>query len=143
MANTSTEIRTITAESFQKYGVVLDFSPEFSGAFEIILKEPDSPWRMAVYRPNDRKCTVLENHPTSLESFEPVRGTALLLVAPNDAPDNFEIFLLDKPICLFKGVWHNALALSDDVIIRINENLEVTTEFHRFEKSVHICGVSI
>ena len=123
-------IQTINQAAFAKFGMVLEFPSDSTNRFEIIVREPDHPWRLAVFRDNKRSATKLENHPTSMETFEPVRGTTLLLVAENESPDDFTVFLLDKPICLHKGVWHDVVALSDDVLIRITENLEVHSEFH-------------
>jgi len=138
MPSINKAIQNITPESFAKYGVILDFSPSFDGAFEILVREAEQPWRMAVYRPANRTCDCLENHPTSMESFEPVRGTSLLIVAAHDTPNDFEIFLLDTPVCLHKGIWHNAVALSDGVLIRVNENLEVSSDFHNLHAPVGI-----
>ena len=128
------QIMNITFETFEKYGKVLDFTPGFEGKFEIVVREPDQPWRLAVLTVKNRTSAFLENHPQSMESFEPVRGTTLLLVAENHCPDDFEVFLLDKPVCLYKGIWHDVIALSDDILIRISENLDVISEFHHFAK---------
>jgi ureidoglycolate hydrolase len=125
-------IMNIVAENFEKYGKVLEFTKEFEGNFEIIVREPSQPWRLAVYRVSSRTSVSLENHPDSMESFEPVRGTSLLVVAENHCPDDYEVYLLDKPICLHKGIWHDVVALSDDVLIRVTENHDVTCEFHHF-----------
>ena len=126
-------IKNITSGNFEKYGKVLEFSKEFEGNFEIIVREPLQPWRLAVLRVTNRVSTFLENHPASMESFEPVKGTSLLVVAENHCPDEYEAFLLDKPVCLNKGIWHDVVALSDDILIRIAENLEVSSEFHYFK----------
>ena len=126
----SKSIQILTQSAFAPFGTVLEFPAESTNRFEIIVREPDHPWRLAVFRDNKRSATKLENHPTSMETFEPVRGTTLLLVAEHDLPDDFSVFLLDKPICLHKGVWHDVVALSDEVLIRITENLEVFSEFH-------------
>ena len=129
-------IQNITEESFRPYGTVLDFTGAFEGKFEILVRETEQPWRMAVYRPDERSISFLENHPDSIESFEPVRGTSLLVVAGHDTPGDYAVFLLDKPVCLHKGVWHGVIVLSADVVIRVNENLEVESEFHHFDKSI-------
>lgn len=126
------QIKNITFETFGKYGKILDFTPGFEGKFEIIVREPDQPWRLAVLTVKNRASAFLENHPQSMESFEPVRGTTLLLVAENHCPDDLEVFLLDKPVCLYKGIWHAVVALSDDILIRISENLDVISEYHYF-----------
>ena len=127
-------IKNITRGNFEKYGTILDFTPGFEGHFEVIVKEPDQPWRLAVLTVRNRVSTFMENHPESMESFEPVRGTTLLLVAENDTPDDFEVFLLDQPVCLHKGIWHDVVALSEDILIRIAENHDVTSEFHYFHE---------
>jgi ureidoglycolate hydrolase len=126
----SKPIQILTQSAFARFGTVLEFPAESTNRFEIIVREPDHPWRLAVFRDNKRFATKLENHPTSMETFEPFRGTTLLLVAEHDSPDDFSVFLLDKPICLHKGIWHDVVALSDEVLIRITENLEVYSEFH-------------
>ena len=141
--NCMREIQAITPESFAKYGTILDFTKESRGEFQIILREPEKPWRMAVYRPSSRQCKMLENHPDSMETFEPIRGTSLLLAAPNNDPEAFEVFLLDKPVCFNKGIWHNVIALSDDVLIRINENLEVSGEYHTLSTPIAPRCVSV
>jgi ureidoglycolate hydrolase len=76
----------------------------------------------------------LEMHPGSLESFEPVAGIAVLVVAREDSPEAPEAFLLDRPIILKKGVWHGIISLSAKVELKITENLEVATEFHTLDK---------
>lgn len=132
----TTSIKNITAENFERYGKVLEFSKDFEGHFEIMVREPAQPWRLAVLRVKNRVSTFLENHPDSMESFEPVRGTTLLIVAENNNPDDYEVFLLDKPVCLQKGIWHDVVALSDDIFIKITENIEVGCVFHYFENEI-------
>jgi ureidoglycolate hydrolase len=135
-------IRNITKDSFMRYGAVMEFSPDYKERFEIIVKETEAGWRLAVYRFNDRATTVMENHPASMESFEPLQGTALLLVAENGSPSNYEAFLLDKPVCLYKGVWHQVLSLSEEACVKITENSEVTTEFFHFENEIKVLVIS-
>ena len=129
-------IRRINKEDFQKYGYVLDFSEDFEGGFEIVVTEPNEPWRLAVYRPANQSCDVLEKHPGSMESFEPQKGTALLLVAETEHPEKFETFLLDRPVCLYSGIWHNVISLSENVLIRVTENAEVTSDFYNLPTPV-------
>ena len=126
-------VLTLERERFAPYGAILDFSPGYTGFFEVLVSESGHPWRLAVYRDNRRASTFLENHPDSMETFEPVRGVALLLVAIPQRPEDFDVFLLDRPVCLHKGIWHDVGALSDDLLIRVTENLEVESVFHTFE----------
>ena len=62
----------------------------------------------------------------------------MLLVAEHDKSEEFEAFLLDKPVCLYKGIWHQVLSLTDEAQVKIAENLEVNSEFFNFEKEIEI-----
>lgn len=136
-------IETIDPARFAPYGTVL----EFTGAddrFEILVTEPDSPWRLAVFRSCLRECAEMECHPASMESFEPMRGVGVLLVAEHDTPEDWHAFLLDRPVCLHKGVWHALLTLSDETVVKIAENLEVTSELRPVTPPITVCaGASI
>ncbi len=129
-------IVTISKESFEKFGKVIEFSPECKEKFEVVLTEPNEPWRLAVYRYKEKGVKVMESHPTSMESFEPLTGTTLIMVAENKTPQDYEVFLLDKPICLYKGIWHQVISISDDASVKITENLDVTSEFYEFENEI-------
>jgi hypothetical protein len=59
-------------------------------------------------------------------------------LAEHESPENIRAFLLDKPVCLFEGVWHDVLALSSAAKVKITENLEVRSEYHNLEKPVRI-----
>jgi len=102
----------------------------------VIITEEHSPWRLAVFRVKERECVMLEKHPTSLESFEPISGTGLLIVAPKAEPRDYQIFLLDKPVCLYKGVWHQMITLAEEALVKIAENLQVESEFYHLNKPI-------
>ena len=129
-------ILTISKESFSKFGKVIEFSGICTDKFEIVLSEPNEPWRIAVYRYKEKGIKFMENHPTSMESFEPLTGTTLIMVAENETPSDYKVFLLDKPVCLYKGVWHQVISLSDSASVKITENLDVTSEFYHFESEI-------
>lgn len=120
-------IRKITPESFADFGTVLDFSG--SAGWEIVVEEDSPGWRIALLEYGARPVTRLERHPASRESFEPVRGTGILLTAVPDHPEQIEAFLLDRPVCLFRGVWHQVVALGERAMIKITENREVASEY--------------
>lgn len=129
-------IKNITKESFQHYGTVIEFSENPADPrFEVVVTESNHPWRLAVLRVVEREFDRLECHTMSMESFEPVSGIGLLIVAEHARPHQFEAFLLDKPVCLNKGVWHQMITLSSETIVKIAENLEVSSQFHYFETS--------
>ena len=130
------DIITISQESFSKFGKVIELEETFNERFKIIIQEEEQPWRIAIYRYNEKTIEKFENHPYSMESFEPLTGTTLIAVAENNKPEDYKIFLLDKPVCLFKGIWHQVISLSDEASVKITENLEVTSEFYHLENEI-------
>ena len=132
------EILNINRQNFKKYGSILEFTSGYEQEFEIIVREPNHGWRLAVFKISKRTVGVIENHPISMESFEPLKGVALLIVAENNNPEEFEVFLLDKPVCLNAGIWHQVMALSEEAQVKIAENLEVKTEFYQLKSELSI-----
>jgi ureidoglycolate hydrolase len=132
-------IKNITKHNFEKYGTIIDFTGrEDDPDFEIIIAHKDDPWRIAMLRVKERDFTALEKHPSSLETFEPVEGMCLLMLALDTEKEGYEIFFLDKPVCLNKGVWHGICTLSSVSRVKITENLEVDTEHFKFEAPMQI-----
>ena len=131
----SLPLQTITPEGFAKFGDVLDWRDAFGEeGFHIITRAEDpTGWRLAVLLAKHHAISSLERHPTSKESFEPVSGVAALCLAPPEDPTAIEAFLLDRAVVLGKGVWHGVLALSDEALIKIAENLTVTGESHELD----------
>ena len=132
-------IKNIMKESFGKYGTIIDFTgrpddPEF----EIIISHKDDPWRIAMLRVKNRDFTALESHPASFETFEPVEGMCLLMLSLDTEKSGYEVFLLDRPVCLNKGVWHGIATLTTVSKVKITENLEVDTEYYDLDKPMHI-----
>jgi ureidoglycolate hydrolase len=70
----------------------------------------------------------LGRHPNTRESFEPLAGIAAIVVAEYGRPGEPAAFLLDRPVCLHKGVWHATAALSESALIKITENHIVQSE---------------
>jgi ureidoglycolate hydrolase len=126
-------IENITPELFSKYGDVIALKPTSIDGWEIVVKVSDKGWRIAVLEFSRKSTGVLEKHPDSRESFEPMKGIAFLLVALDSEPENFEVFLLDKPVCLYAGIWHQVISLSEVAIVKITENLDVSCEYHNLE----------
>lgn len=126
-------IENISKETFADFGMVIDFSDDSKKErFEVIVEEREHPWRIAMFRVVERSFQRLEKHPTSLESFEPYAGIGCLIVAKEDTPKDIHAFLLDKPICLYKGIWHQMITLSKETLVKITENDEVNSEFYDF-----------
>lgn len=123
-------IETITTEAFEKFGSVIEFPQGNQDNFYIVETEETQPWRLAVFRYSNKSIQRIECHPTSKESFEPLSGVTLLLVAEQETPEDYCVFLLDKPVCLKKNIWHQVLALSQEAQVKITENLEVESRFY-------------
>lgn len=134
----------ITSESFSQYGYIIEYDEKKQGSFQIVLREEGMVgWRIAVSRITARNVSKLGRHPNSMESFEPVEGVTLLCAAPAESPEDFEVFLLDKPVCLHKNIWHAVFCLSEYSIVKITENLEVESEAYNLKNGgVHPAAVS-
>lgn len=132
-------LKSINKKEFEKYGKVLEFSEaEADEPFEIVITEEKEPWRLAVFRYSNKTVKRLECHPTSFESFEPLLGMTVLIVAEHESPEAYEAFILDRPVCLYKGIWHQTLSLTEEAQVKIAENLEVTSEFFELEKEIEV-----
>lgn len=131
------EIEVITRETFAPFGTVLEFPETTTDDFYIVDTEEKEPWRIAVFRYRNHSIRRIECHPASKESFEPLSGITLLLAAEAGHPEEYHIFLLDRPVCLKKGVWHQVLSLSSEAQVKITENLEVESEFYDLEKEIY------
>ena len=131
-------LQYVQRETFLPYGEVLDFQAGIEETFCIITTEEKEPWRLAVFRYTNKEIQRMECHPTSRESFEPLHGLTVLVVATHENPEEYEAFILDKPVCLKKGIWHQVLALTEEAQVKIVENLEVQSEFYDLEKAIHV-----
>ena len=131
-------LQPVFKDTFKKYGKVLEFSDDCREPVEIVITEEKEPWRLAVFRYTNKTVKRMECHPTSLESFEPLKGLTVLIVAEHDHPEDYEAFILDKPVCLYKGIWHQVLALTDEGQVKIAENLDVNSEFYDLENEVSV-----
>ncbi len=122
--------RKITKDNFKKYGSVIEWdgpeNKEENNQFRIVINESKIiGWRIAYLIVREKQVAFLENHPNSYESFEPIRGESVLYVSSQKTPEDIEAFILDKPIVLRKGIWHNVVTVSKEVHIKITENNHV------------------
>ncbi len=130
------ELKKIETDIFRKYGYLIDWNnhkQKGSGnQFRIVTRERVAQgWRIAYLIVKDRAIDRLEQHPNSMESFEPIRGKAVLHVCNQKKPSRVESFILDKPVILRKGVWHGVTSISDETHIKITENHRVGMKKHR------------
>lgn len=131
-------LQAVQREKFLPYGEVLEFPEESKETFCIITTEEKELWRLAVFRYTNKEINRMECHPTSRESFEPLQGITVLVVATHENPEEYEAFILDKPVCLRKGIWHQVLALTEEAQVKIVENLEVQSEFYDLKKAIRV-----
>ena len=87
------QLESVTVNAFRPFGTVLEFLPGDTSNFYIVDTETEQPWRVAVFRYSNKEITKIECHPTSKESFEPLYGITVLLVAEHDTLDmNSNVF---------------------------------------------------
>lgn len=131
-------IQSVHRKNFDRFGYVLDFPENVEESFYVVAREEAEPWRLAVFRYRNKTIKTMECHPYSLESFEPLKGYTVLLVAEHDRPEEYEAFILDRPVCLYKGIWHQVLSLTDEAQVKISENLEVSSEFYELKEEISV-----
>ncbi len=140
------QVRPITAEAFRPYGHVLERG-------QLIYPEAEE-GRVAMellrtrHRPNGRKTEQLAVHFTYNQTFIPVQGAMVLVVAPPPQdreadPSTYDFdfdqaaaFLVEPGQVAFieKGVWHNVVALGAECtfinVTRKDPREEATEERH-------------
>jgi len=131
------KIQRLTHKSIRPYGYLIDRTcVDDNGRenrFGILLKERSKGWRIGYLVVRERIIKKLESHPGSLETFEPVKGRAMIALSENKDPQDPKIFLLDRPVILKKGVWHNVAAIFGVCEMKIFENIEVATKYHSLD----------
>ena len=120
----------ISRENFRKYGCIIEWDgPENkleNNQFRIVIRDSKvTGWRIAYLIVRNKQVEFLEKHPYSYESFEPIKGKAILYVSNKKTSQDIEAFILDKPVVLRKGLWHNVVALGKEAHIKITENNDV------------------
>jgi ureidoglycolate hydrolase len=132
------KIQNLSKKKFSKYGLVLEQSDK-KKIFTVLTGDKQAKgWRIGYLIYHPAVIDSLEAHPESMETFEPVSGTTVILVAPQKAPEKIEAFLLDKPVCVAKNVWHGVRVLSEKAEIKITENYDVDSKIHKLKKPLDI-----
>lgn len=131
-------IKTLSRTNFKKYGLILE-PVDKKRVFTVLYGDKGAHgWRIGYVILRPEKVTSLEAHPESDETFEPVYGISILLVAEKNKPNRIEAFLLDKGVLVKKGVWHGLRVLSEKAGIKVTENYEVESVFHKLKKPIDI-----
>jgi ureidoglycolate hydrolase len=135
MSNIFSDIKTINKNNFGKYGVILEHI-KLKDGYEPLVTVKSHGWIWAIMTFKNKTIKEIECHPTSKESFEPVFGTTLIVLAEPKHPNKTESFLLDKPVMLNEGVWHNIMSLSESAAVKITENNDVYKILHKLKSPV-------
>jgi ureidoglycolate hydrolase len=131
-------VKRLTHENFSKYGCLLD-PKDKSKVFTVVCGDKDAKgWRIGVVILGPEPVSRLEAHPGSMETFEPVAGTSVLLVSEPGKPDGIEAFLLDKGVLVNKNVWHGLSVISEKAEVKVTENFEVESVFHKLKDPIDI-----
>ena len=131
-------LKTLNPKDFEKYGTIIDLRPGSIDGWDILIKVPEGGWRIAVLEYTRKTAKRLECHSNSKETFEPMEGVSVMLCAEAQSPDKMEAFLLDKPVCLNEGVWHEVFCLSERAKVKITENFDVPCEYRNFQNEVGV-----
>ena len=136
------KIKKLTKKSVRPYGRIIDSTcvkdDGRGNRFGILLKEQSRGWRIGYLILRDKFIGSLERHIDSLETFEPVKGKAVIALAKGNLPDSAELFFLDKPVVVNKGIWHDVLAVSPRCEIKIFENIKVKTERYSLNRNLMV-----
>jgi ureidoglycolate hydrolase len=128
------KILHFTHRNIKPYGYIIDSKcakeQQDGNGWGILLNSRSTGWRIAYLILRKKKINRLECHPDSLETFEPVKGRAVIAIAASKSPKNFKLFYLSKPIVLKKGVWHGLYTISSQAHIKIFENIKVKCLYH-------------
>lgn len=128
--------RDVNPANFKPYGLVITAAAKAKeknrSIFSIVLTEPHAKgWRIAHLLLRDKAADYLERHVDSFESFEPIKGRALLYVSESKDAGRIRCFYLAKPVILRKGIWHNVITLDKEAEIKITENARVKCHYWR------------
>ena len=123
------KLYNLSAESFSAFGKIIE--SDGTKPFEVVVSVPEAKgWRIAVSTLKRKTITKLGLHPNTHESFEPISGVAVIIVAPLAQPENWRAYFLYKPVCLFPNIWHATLALSQRAVLKVMENNHVESLHH-------------
>jgi ureidoglycolate hydrolase len=134
------KILRLNHKSIRPFGCLIDAKcvtyKSGDNGFGIVFREKSVGWRIAYLVVRKRTIARLESHPNTAETFEPVKGSALLVLAPRNRPDDYSIFLLDRPVIVKRGIWHNIASVTGPCEIKICEAIRVVEAYHALKNPI-------
>jgi len=138
------EILKIDQIAFKPFGEILEpseeLNPEVSedGVFKfyVTFKEEARGWQIGFLDQIGKKVEKLECHPNTSEVFVPLSGDAVLILSI-DPKNTISAFRLEKPIVLYKKVWHGIISLTDRSRMLIVENPDVIDEYYQLNVPIN------
>ena len=130
----------LTEENFFFFFIVFRFDHSDTKPFQVSLTEENADgWRVAMMKVTTRELRAISCHPNTRETFEPIQGFCLVVVAESQKPEELKAFVLDAPVCIDKGIWHCVIALSDYAIVKVVENSTVDSKMIELPRTVRVC----
>lgn len=134
------KVKIPTSKTFRHYGKIIEYPQQKKNArgmvrnlWKIIHTELGPVgWRVAYLVLRDKSIGRMECHPNSDETFEPVRGRFLMFISKTRELKDIQVFEIDKPVIVFKGIWHGVVAIGAEAEIKITENADVACQYWRF-----------
>lgn len=126
------------SNNFRRFGKIISYphkslKKDKRNLWRIVHREPgNAGWRIAYLVLRDKTIGRLECHPDSDESFEPIKGRSLIFISKDKNFKNIYCFRLDKPLIVYKGVWHGLITLSPETEIKITENARLQCRYWPF-----------
>ena len=136
-------IEHISSSNFKSYGKIIEYPKiEKKGhtrnLWRIIHTTSEKKgWRIAYLVLRDKSIGRLESHINSDETLEPISGKAILVVNTTKNHEDKKAFWLDKPVILFKGVWHGLISPKEEAHIKITENATVTCKYLKLPSRIN------
>lgn len=127
-----------TQQNFRCYGKLIDYPNKTSKGTKrnlwriVHTSDAKTGWRVAYLILRDKTIGQMGCHPASDETFEPIKGRAVLFVSTKKDLSAIEAFVLDKPLIVYKGIWHNLISLTPETEIKITENAKMTSRAWSF-----------
>ena len=136
-------LERLTHASIKPFGYIIDRSciKRDSGkenGFGVLLRTRSKGWRIAYLIVRKRVMTRLECHPDTLETFEPVKGRGVIALASHSRPKDVRFFILEAPIVLKKGIWHEVATLTREWEIKICENFSVKEDYYKLKNKIRM-----